>query len=434
MTNGLPQVKIFALAANPREAGTLYAGAFGSLLNGVLFKSTNAGGTWTAVNQGLENFVVIAIAIDPGTSTTIYVGTMAFGPAPGLPPPSGAVFKSADAGATWSKGSTGLTSTRGVTPPVNALAIDPASPTHVYAGTAGAGVFQSTDGAATWTPINRGLTDLNVQSLQLTPAPPTVLLYAGTSSGVFKSTSDGASEAFIGTLPVVITAPGQLGAMFRTALQLSNPADPCAPPCPGGIFGHIVLHPAGVFTAADPAFTFAIAPGASVVSGDIVGLFGRGGLGSLDIFVGSATEPTVLATLANVGVGGNYGFGERLVRPGDILATGDVGVLIAPGVPNHRLNVGIRTFDTPVVLRVSVRSASGLLMRTLTKQYPAAYMEQVAASTFLDSLDASPPGAYAIGLSDSLRIQVLAGSLVIYGADADNQTNDPSLQVVERVR
>src|SRR3989449_11713344 len=41
---------------------------------------------------------------------------------------------------------------------INALAIDPQTPTTLYAGTSGHGVFKSTDGGGNWSAVNTGLT------------------------------------------------------------------------------------------------------------------------------------------------------------------------------------------------------------------------------------------------------------------------------------
>src|SRR3989442_10459591 len=40
---------------------------------------------------------------------------------------------------------------------INALAIDPQTPTTLYAGTSGHGVFKSTDAGGTWSAVNTGL-------------------------------------------------------------------------------------------------------------------------------------------------------------------------------------------------------------------------------------------------------------------------------------
>ncbi len=66
--------------------------------------------------------------------------------------------------------------------PMQALAIDPTTPTRVYAGFGGGGVFGSADGGASWRPLNAGLTNTAVFSLTIDPANPTTL-YAGTMRG-----------------------------------------------------------------------------------------------------------------------------------------------------------------------------------------------------------------------------------------------------------
>ena len=74
-------------------------------------------------HTGLSALYVYTLAIDPGTPSTLYAGTY------------NGVFKSTDAGATWEALNTGWSG-----PPVSALAIDPAAPGRLYAGTEG-GVF-----------------------------------------------------------------------------------------------------------------------------------------------------------------------------------------------------------------------------------------------------------------------------------------------------
>src|SRR6516225_7902247 len=78
-------------------------------------------------------------------------------------------------------------------PTILALAIDPATPTTLYAGTEGGGAFKSTDGGDSWTAINNGLTNLSVRALAIDPCTP-MNIYAGTfGGGAFKSTDGGDS-------------------------------------------------------------------------------------------------------------------------------------------------------------------------------------------------------------------------------------------------
>src|SRR5262250_1271240 len=62
---------------------------------------------------------------------------------------------------------------------VHALAINPTTPSIVYAGVFGAGVFKTTDAGATWNTINAGLTSTDVEALAIDPTAPSTL-YAGT--------------------------------------------------------------------------------------------------------------------------------------------------------------------------------------------------------------------------------------------------------------
>ena len=93
---------------------------------------------WTT--QGPTGGFVRAFAIDPLTPTTLYAGT------------EGGVFKSTNSGSTWSPASSGLT---GFNSTILALGIDPLTPSTLYAGTSG-GVFKSTDAGGTWSPASSG--------------------------------------------------------------------------------------------------------------------------------------------------------------------------------------------------------------------------------------------------------------------------------------
>jgi hypothetical protein len=90
-------------------------------------------GTWFPV--GPTGGTVFALAIDPSSPTTLYAG---------LVEAPGGVFKSTDGGATWRESGPDHTERS-----VWALAIDPSMPATLYAGTEG-GIYKSSDGGATW--------------------------------------------------------------------------------------------------------------------------------------------------------------------------------------------------------------------------------------------------------------------------------------------
>src|SRR5262245_57794022 len=132
-SNGPEGGAILSLAVNPLTPATLYASTNG----GGVFRSQNGAGTWSAVNTGLTNRIVNALAIDPQSPATAYAG----GP--------GGVFKTTNAGASWTAVNVGLLQPGDIPFPVFSLAVDPQAPATVYAGTT-IGVFKSTDGGAIW--------------------------------------------------------------------------------------------------------------------------------------------------------------------------------------------------------------------------------------------------------------------------------------------
>ena len=155
-SNGPEGGNVSALAIDPLTPGTLYAGT-----NSGVFKSTDAGSSWSAASMGLQGTRVVALAIDPMTPRTLYAGTTT------------GVFKSTDGATSWQGIGAGL---EGVV--LSALIIDPLMPATLYARTDGGGVFKSTNAGATWSGI-RGSIDLPALALAIDPTVPATL-YVGT--------------------------------------------------------------------------------------------------------------------------------------------------------------------------------------------------------------------------------------------------------------
>ncbi|MCA8966081.1 MAG: hypothetical protein KDC48_14440, partial [Planctomycetes bacterium] len=113
-----------------------------SLLTLITFTACGGGGgggssDWQAASNGIEGGVVLSVASDGASA--LYAGTA-----------SGGVFKSTDQGATWTATSSGLPDAvvepLGGYAAVAALAVDPVTPTTVYAGLWRGGVYVSTNG------------------------------------------------------------------------------------------------------------------------------------------------------------------------------------------------------------------------------------------------------------------------------------------------
>ena len=160
-----------------RDARLRYTGAWLLPAIGLLFSTVAYAGAGVWTSGGPYGGEIRALAINPASPGTVYAGTY-----------EGGVFKSTDSGGTWAVASTGLTN-----PDIRAVVINPVIPTTLYAGTYGGGVFKSIDSGGTWAVT--GLTNLNVKVLAINPATPGTL-YAGTNGdGVFKSTNAGATWA-----------------------------------------------------------------------------------------------------------------------------------------------------------------------------------------------------------------------------------------------
>ena len=150
--------------------------------NGV-FQSLNAGTTWTGLTQGLTDTPISALAVDTSTSPrTLYAGTgkYLFG---GESIASGSIFASTDGGLNWNKVFQ-VPNGQSQTPTVFELAVDPTTPSNVYAGTT-AGVFESPDRGATWSAFNNGLSTTAVQAIRALVLDGGTQ-YAGAADGLYK--------------------------------------------------------------------------------------------------------------------------------------------------------------------------------------------------------------------------------------------------------
>ena len=142
--------------------------------NDYIYKSRDEGKSWETISRGMTHSRVIAMAIDPAYPATIYAGTK-----------GDAVYKSYDGGQRWVPLKTGLDDVT-ITSVVNQLVFDPGDNNHLWAATT-MGVFESADGGETWTKRMNGMREvLMVVTLAIDPVRPDIM-YAGTSGGVYKS-------------------------------------------------------------------------------------------------------------------------------------------------------------------------------------------------------------------------------------------------------
>lgn len=216
----------------PGDLNTFYFGAVG----GGVWKTTNAGVTWTPIFDHQSVASIGAIAVAPSDSKIIYVGTGESDIRSNLASGDG-VYRSADGGQTWQN--VGLRETR----QISRIVIDSQNSNVVYVGALGhaygpnndRGVYKSTDGGEHWTKVldqgaEAGIADLAIAADHSnilfaatwhTHRPPwsTYAPIDGAGSGIFRSqdggnswtrlTGSGLPDGDWGRPAVAVSADGQ---------------------------------------------------------------------------------------------------------------------------------------------------------------------------------------------------------------------------------
>jgi len=132
-TNGIFGGNITALASDQGNPITLYAGTD----KAGVYKSTNLGGTWVPVDDGLTDLAIAGLAVDPGNAQVVYATTAT------------GVFKTSNGGTAWTLSYTDSTTQ------FTGIAIDPANTMIVYAGGFGK-MVKTVNGGTSWVDNSTG--------------------------------------------------------------------------------------------------------------------------------------------------------------------------------------------------------------------------------------------------------------------------------------
>ena len=200
---------VYDVAFSSTVPNTAYAGSYG------VFRTTDGGATWAPF--GTVPHYVRGVDGHNGSTSNLFAGTH-----------DGGVYTSSSASASWTAINTGLgdqrirslkalasnqvfAGTNGSSaweyngsswtqkgpfiraPSVIQMAIDPSTPSIIYAAT-DQGVYKSTNGGESWVPKNQGLGgygDLKNSGISIDPGTPSTIYLGTWGYGIFKSTDSG---------------------------------------------------------------------------------------------------------------------------------------------------------------------------------------------------------------------------------------------------
>jgi photosystem II stability/assembly factor-like uncharacterized protein len=196
--------RISDIAVNPRDKRIWYVG----VAAGGVWKTTNAGTTFTPVFDQQTTYSIANVVIDPHNPNIVWVGTGENNAQRAVSYGDG-VYKSVDAGRTWQN--TGLRESEHI----GKIVIDPRNSDVVYDAAQGPlstkgvdrGLFKTTDGGRTWKKVLDGGQWAGVSDVVIDPRNPDVLLATtwqrirrtygyvagGPESGLWRSTDGGAT-------------------------------------------------------------------------------------------------------------------------------------------------------------------------------------------------------------------------------------------------
>ncbi|MEJ7667161.1 MAG: hypothetical protein WKH97_00150 [Casimicrobiaceae bacterium] len=171
--------RIKSLAINPLNRNVLYAGA----ADGGVWKSTNAGGTWQAMMFTELSMAIGAIAVARTNTNVVYAATGEDTPGWGPSYPGVGVYRSNDAGLTWTQFGNGVVGNR-----CTRILVDPANADRVFVAS-NTGLFLSTTGGTAWSNVLPG----HICDAVMEPTNPNRLFAAIWNDGVYRSFDGGAT-------------------------------------------------------------------------------------------------------------------------------------------------------------------------------------------------------------------------------------------------
>ena len=230
-----------AAAGHASQPYTFYMAA----VNGGVWKTTDAGRTWTPIFDDQPTGSIGTLAVAPSDANIIYVGSGEGLHRPDLSTGDG-VYKSTDAGRTWTH--LGLRDAQ----QIPNIAVDPKNPNRLFVAALGhpygpneeRGIYRSTDGGQTFVKVLTKDENTGGNDVDIDPSNPEMVyatmweerqgpwenaVWAGTNGGIFKSIDGGTTwKPLTNGLPVVVQAnlaisPANPKRLYATVAGLDKP-------------------------------------------------------------------------------------------------------------------------------------------------------------------------------------------------------------------
>jgi photosystem II stability/assembly factor-like uncharacterized protein len=168
--------RVIAFAVDPNDRKRYYVG----VASGGVWKTVNAGTTWTPVFDNEGSYSIGAIALDPKNPATVWVGTGESNSQRSVGYGDG-VYRSDDGGKSWKN--VGLKTSEHV----GRIAIDPRDSNVVFVAAQGPlwsgggerGLYKTTDGGKTWKAVIPGTENTGATDVVIDPSNPDIM-YAAT--------------------------------------------------------------------------------------------------------------------------------------------------------------------------------------------------------------------------------------------------------------
>ena len=152
-----------------------------------LFVSHDGGAKWARRGNAGDLPTIWSLAIDPADPQILFAGTR----------PAG-IFRSRDGGLSWSRLKADIAPQCSIGECfVTNMVVDPDDHRTVWAGVEIDGVYRSRDGGETWTHVETGLYDPDIHAMAIAPTRPK-RIYVSTAREVFSSVDQGETWEAIG--------------------------------------------------------------------------------------------------------------------------------------------------------------------------------------------------------------------------------------------